>query len=252
MKTHNRSTDCMRLAALVTALMCGPANATGELPGADRDIGVAGNLFICRGEQGAAAEPFACLHRRRGDRTQVLLYQGGPVPRAIRTRDGTSNRSSEYRLSAHERQVLRFEAPRPASVPSAARYRGTGVCRDERDRPLPCSVFEHAAARQPEGTRYFVFYEPDGSGVRRIDVLSTGRNEHAFEAELAYQLGRALTQVDCCRDAARAWLAHAVTLFPDDPHYRAALTDTALTRTDCNEAEKSEGAALETSLVTFR
>lgn len=252
MKTRNRSANRVRLAALVTALACGPANATGELVGADRDIGVTGNLFICRNELGAGAEPFACLQRRRGNRTQVLLYRGGPAPRAIRTRDGTSNRSTEYRLSAHERQAWRFAAPHPASIPNAAHYRGTGVCRDERARPLPCSVFEYAAARQPEGARYFVYYEPDGSGVRRIDVLSAGRNEHALEAELAHQLGRALTRVDCCRDEARAWLAHALTLFPDDPHYRAALTDTTLTRTDFNEAEKSEGAATETPLVTFR
>jgi hypothetical protein len=117
----------------------------------------------------------------------------------------------------------RCNLERPLGVPAGAAYRGTGVCEDERDRPLPCSLFEHAAARQPEALRYFVYYVPDGRGVRRIDAVSAGRNEHALEAELAFQIGRALQQAGCCRDRAEAYLLHAAALFPDDEIYRAAV-----------------------------
>jgi len=112
---------------------------------------------------------------------------------------------------------------RPLGVPAAATYRGTGVCEDEQGRPLPCSLYEHAGARQPEALRYFVYYEPDGSGIRQVDAVSAGQNEHMLEAELAFQLGQSLANRVCCRDRARAYLAHASALYPDDGAYRAAL-----------------------------
>jgi len=90
---------------------------------------------------------------------------------------------------------------------------------------LPCSLFEHAGARDPEAKRYFVYYDPNGRGVRQIDTVSAGRNVHVLEAELAYQLGQALAATGCCRDRAREYAAHAADLFPDDSTYHTALQE---------------------------
>jgi hypothetical protein len=224
MKARNNST-LRALTSAIVLVCCAAGVAAKELPCMDRCAVAVGNLYLCRSEQNSPAEQFACLRYRTGDRSYVLLYQGGPAPRAIRGDNGDSNRSNERWLSAHERATSRYEALRPDLVPRAAQYRGTGVCRDGNYNPLPCSLFEYAGARQVEAVRYFVFYEPDGSGIRRVDALSAGQNEHALEAELSHHLGQALTKSGCCRHEARGWLAHAVALFPDDPHYRAALSN---------------------------
>jgi len=71
--------------------------------------------------------------------------------------------------------------------------------------------------------RYFVYYEPDGRGLRRVESMSAGANSRVLEAELAYQLGQSLSARGCCTDHARGYAAHAVALFPGDAIYRDAL-----------------------------
>jgi hypothetical protein len=181
---------------------------------------------------GSFGEPRLCLVGGSGaDRLSVcrdygeeqkryrLVFRGGTVPAAMLELSA----AGDAQRSATDGQAC--DLGRPAGVPAAATYRGTGVCRDARDQPLPCSVYEHATARDPDLLRYFVYYEPDGRGVRRVDTVSAGRNERALEAELAYQLGVALMRSGCCRDAARGYLIHAVTLFPRDAVYLRALGD---------------------------
>lgn len=250
MKTRNAAAHRTLTFPLAVIFLFGATGVAAlEPPHSGGNAGAESEWYLCESERNPAAGPFACLRYRVDGRTHVLLYQGGPAPRAIRADDGARHRADERWLSAQERVALRHALPRPPAVPHAAHYRGTGVCSDERERPLPCSLFEYAGARQPEAMRYFVFYEPDGGGVRRVDALSAGRNEHALEAELAYQLGRTLTRSDCCREQARAWFAHAVTLFPDEPDYRAALS--VLDRPPSGGAAATEPAgAAEAALVT--
>jgi hypothetical protein len=70
-----------------------------------------------------------------------------------------------------------------------------------------------------------VYYAPDGTGVRNVDVIVAGRNERVIEAELAFQMGIQLLDSSCCRDQAQAYLAHAHGIFPDDHTYRVAYQD---------------------------
>ncbi len=174
---------------------------------------------LCR--SGVAGDGgFSVCREYRDDRqTYQLVFRGGTSPLTVNESAGAGATEGTPRVVGNRRCNLE----RPQGVPAAARYRGTGVCADEQGRPLPCSVFEHAGARQPDAMRYFVYYEPDGSGVRRIDAVPDGPNERMLEAEMAFQLGQSLVNSGCCRNRAQAYLAHAAALYPDDGTYRAAV-----------------------------
>jgi hypothetical protein len=193
-------------AAVATAADCAALLPRGAVPASD--------IYLC---PVAGGEPQACRDYRSGERRFRVQFGGGRTPRRV-AEIGTHARAA----APADIAVQRCELARPAQVPDAAQFRGTGVCEDEDGRPVPCSLFEHAAAREPRALRYFVYYEPAG-GVRRIDAVDAGRNEHAFEAELAFHLGQSLAARGCCRAEARPYVAHAAALFPADPVYRAAL-----------------------------
>ncbi|UCH52400.1 MAG: hypothetical protein JSW09_07160 [Pseudomonadota bacterium] len=223
-----RQTTWMAVYGVLLGVACTaigmPARANsfgGVLPDSARPID---ELHLCQAADVASDATYACLHYRAGGQLFLALFKGGTVPKAVYAlasvgTTGTSNPTGRALPVGKQG----FDLERPQGVPPQAVYRGTGVCQDEAGAELPCSVFEHAAARQPEAMRYFVYYAPDGSGVRQIDTLPAGRNERALEAELAFQLGQALAGKECCRAQARAYMTLAASLFPDDPIYRAAL-----------------------------
>jgi hypothetical protein len=221
-------TAALGVAAPVTA---GANDCPAILPASASAVG---EPRLCQVGDDKRDGPFVCREYLDSDRLYRVLFRGGPVPKQVH--ELTRNEATPTQLPVRGR---RCELARPPGVPATAQYRGTGVCKDEHGRPLPCSLFEHAGAREPEAMRYFVFYEPDGSGIRRIDVLSAGRNEYALEAELAFQLGQALADGACCRDRARDYVAYAAALFPDDGAYRAALT-----------AQLGEGAEAQSTPMT--
>jgi hypothetical protein len=175
-------------------------------------------LYLCGDGTAARDERYACRDYRTGETAFRVLFRGGTAP--SQAYEFAPSDATPTRLAVAGR---RCEQARPAGVPATAQYRGTGVCADEHGRPLPCSLFEHAGAREPEAMRYFVYYDPDGSGIRCIDALAAGRNEHALDAELAFQLGQALSRTGCCGNHAKSYLAYASALFPDDGTYRAAM-----------------------------
>ncbi len=156
--------------------------------------GAVGEPRLCHADD-ESDRLYVCREYRDAERFYRLLFQGGPVPKQVY--ELTRNDATLTRLPVRGR---RCDLARPAGVPVAAVYRGTGVCQDEHGRSLPCSVYEHAGAREPEAMRYFVYYEPDGSGLHRVEALSAGKNEHTLAAELAYQIGQALAASDCCRE----------------------------------------------------
>jgi hypothetical protein len=189
------------------------------------DAEAIGELRLCRvsvvGNDGFSA----CREYSNEQRLYQLVFRGGTAPVAVLERSAVND--AFLNGPGDARHARTCDLKRPAGVPAEAVYRGTGVCRDERERPLPCSLYEHAAARTPEALRYFVYYEPDGGGVRRVDAVPAGRNERALEAEFSYQFGRALMDSDCCRDEARGYLTHAAVLFPRDAVYARALGELA-------------------------
>jgi hypothetical protein len=181
---------------------------------------------LCRAGAADGGELSVCREYSDERNVYQVVFRGGPSPKAVYERAVAVARpdANAAQTTRHVVGEQRCDLEPPPGVPAGATHLGTGVCEDENGRALPCSLFEHAGAREPEAMRYFVYYEPDGDGVRRVDVLSAGRNEHVLEAELAFQLGQALASASCCGDQARAYLAHAAALFPDDGMYRAALT----------------------------
>lgn len=180
---------------------------------------------LCRVEAAERAGFSVCIEYSNDRRIYQVVFQGGTSPKAVYEYARTGRQTREIVQEKTRRDIGKRHCnlARPSWVPEAAIYRGTGVCEDKQGLPLPCSLFEHSSARLPEAMRYFVYYEPDGSGVRRVDALSAGRNEHVLEAEFAFQLGQSLVNATCCSDRARAYLAHAAALFPDVGAYRAAM-----------------------------
>jgi hypothetical protein len=181
---------------------------------------------LCRDGAAEGNELSICREYRNERHIYLVVFRGGVSPKAVYEHVRTDQRPDMIAQGTARRDLgdRTCKLETPLGVPTGATYSGTGVCEDEQGRPLLCSLFEHAGAREPEAMRYFVYYEPDGSGIRRIDAVSAGTNEHMLEAELAYHLGQALATSVCCRDQAHAYLAHAAALFPDDGAYHAALT----------------------------
>jgi hypothetical protein len=186
------------------------------------DASPQGELRLCEHTVDGALATFACREYRDADSHYLLLFKGGPLPKAI-------YRDHSGRGTPSLRAVQRSEAAPgscrqepPVGVPASALYRGTGVCRDARDRSVPCSVYEHAAARSAYAMRYMVFYDPHGAGPTDIDAQVAGENEDALLAELAFQMGFQLLDSECCHEQGRRYLAYAHGLFPDEPAYRAA------------------------------
>ena len=182
----------------------------------------AGELRLCEQAVSRGTRTYACRDYRDSGHRYVLLFEGGPWPKAV-------VRQESHGGDATVRPVRRADAVRltchqgpPHGVPETATYRGTGVCLDADDRSVPCSVFEHAAARDPQLMRYMVFYDPEGRGPVAIDASVAGENVDALPAELAYRLGVALLDTGCCQGQGTEYLELAHRLHPDDPAYRSA------------------------------
>jgi hypothetical protein len=183
------------------------------------------SLRLCHASAHGVEGFAVCREYSDDQRLYKVMFQGGALPTAVLSRSVERERSKTSHIQEEQLSGVdnACDLVRPAGVPLAAAYRGTGVCRDGQDQPLPCSVYEHAGAREAVAMRYFVYYEPNGSGIRKVDALSVGRNVRALEAEISYQLGRSLASSACCREEARGYLAHAAMLFPRDAVYANAL-----------------------------
>lgn len=186
---------------------------------------------------GAGEDRLAVCHEyvARSQHYQVIS-RGGTSPFTVREITATEVGLDFIRMEDLLRltDIHSCEPARPADVPDLAIYRGTGVCEDEQGRPLPCSLYEYAGPRDPLTKRYFVYYAPGGRGVLRVDVLPAGDNGSALEAELAYQLARALFASGCCQMQAWQYAAHATALFPGDALYL-----------DAHEASLEQAASLQ-------
>jgi hypothetical protein len=196
---------------------------------------------LCGAGAGTSVELSACRDYTAGDSLFTVEFRGGVVPVALRQRAVGAAQDDEAPVTQTEGNGDKrgCDPTPPKDVSQGATYRGTGVCHDEHERPLPCSVYEGANARQGMATRYFVYYEPDGSGVRQVDALPAGPNHQAFEAEMAFQLGQALGATECCREEARGYVAHAAGLFPADSIYRSTLNALAAAPVASTVAEVS-------------
>lgn len=204
------------------ALMATPARASGCASFTSADARAQGELRLCQHPVEGVATTFACREYRNADFRYLLLFKGGPLPKAM-LRNGLPREVPDPGSApgTEATRPLCRQSP-PPGVPDSATYRGTGVCLDAHDRAVPCSVYEHALARSPHAMRYLVFYDPHGAGATHIDAQVAGDNTNALLAELAFQTGTQLVNSTCCSAQAQGYFAYALDLFPDEPDYRAA------------------------------
>jgi hypothetical protein len=200
-----------------------------------------GDFTLCQSAPKGGLETFSCRKYRDDNNVFVLLFKGGPSPKAIYHHQ--SDQATEQKLIWASNGVeapLYCDQERPSGVPPSAIYRGTGVCLNNQDQEVPCSVFEQITdedAKIPEIQRYLVFYDPAGGGPTQIGVTTqrgdkvvqakTSESDDTFTAELAYRLGMALLNTACCRERGAAYLHHAYEMFPDSAAYRKAYQELA-------------------------
>lgn len=177
-----------------------------------------GQIKICQSSFTGLQAQYSCQDYHHQDDYFRVIYKGGLEPKAIvkiNTREGEKLIWSP-RFGDHK---MRCPLPAPSSIPKHAIHRGLGICQDENDANIPCSVYEHAQARQSRAWRYLVFYHPNRTELSH--QMPAGDNHNAMVAELAYQLGLSLLETRCCSEQASAYLEHAHRLFPKATAYRA-------------------------------
>jgi hypothetical protein len=176
---------------------------------------------ICQSAYNGIADNYSCQDYRSGQNHYRVLYRGGNIPKAVLTihSDGSEQLMSSPVFGDPK---LRCPLNSPAGVPKYANHRGTGVCLDENDKPIACSIYLHAAARETEAHRYMVFYPNQREDKVHIEVQTAGNNKDAMVAELAFQIGMSLWDTECCSAEAVKYFAFAHQLFPRAEAYRKA------------------------------
>lgn len=185
------------------------------------DVKEDGPPQICQSPLTGTPADYACQDYRSGDNRYRVLYKGGHNAKAVLAIQADG---SEQVLSSPLRgdPQLNCSLKAPAGVPKYAAHRGMGVCRDDANMPVACSVFQYAAPRQATAYMYMVFYPNQTQNKMHIVVEDAGANDDAMVAEIAYQLGRSLLETSCCSDQAEKYLAYAYHLFPRSETYRHA------------------------------
>mgnify|MGYP007059378624 CR=1 FL=1 len=176
---------------------------------------------ICQSSFNGVENSYSCQDYRFNNTRYRVLYRGGVTPKAVIELTRNDN---YYLLSAplFGDERLRCPLKPPAGIPQHATHRGTGVCYDENDEMVACSVFEHAAARETEAHRFMTFYHPSSEQPVTIDAQIAGNNEDALVAEIAFQIGMSLWDSECCTEQAVDYLAYAYRLFPRNDLYKTA------------------------------
>ena len=176
---------------------------------------------ICQSDFNGVNNFYSCQDYYSDDTGYRVLYRGGNYPKAIvRINTDGSQRLISAPLFGDNR--LNCPLKPPAGIPEYAIHRGTGICYDDNDQMIACSIFEHAAARQFEETRFMTFYTKHYEEPVMIDAQFAGNNTDAMVAELAYQIGMALWDTECCAEQAVEYLAQAYQLFPRAEAYKKA------------------------------
>jgi len=190
-----------------------------------------GHVKICQSGFTGLQARYSCQDYRHGQQYFRVIYKGGLEPKAV-IKIGERGGEELVWSPSFGDQHMRCPLPAPQAVPKHASHRGLGVCLDEDNAKIPCSVYEHAPVRQSRSWRYLVFYHPDRAEL--VHQTPAGNNHDAMVAELAYQLGLSLLETRCCSEQASVYLEHAHRLFPKATAYRAGYLQ-ALDQLAANE-----------------
>lgn len=117
-----------------------------------------GEFALCRVNHQGKPGTYACQRYQDGSRMFVILFNGGTSPQAIYSTDLDLQQPIRVewdRATADTSMSCQFTRPR--SVPDTAVYLGTGVCENDANRNVPCSLYHHAAARRTTMEHHMVF-----------------------------------------------------------------------------------------------
>lgn len=183
------------------------------------DVKADGLPKICQARLADKTRLYSCQDYRSGPSHYRVLYRGGNTPQAVLSLRPDGKMTI---LASRTTQHLSCPLPAPSGIPRHAQHQGLGICTDPQDRPVACSIFTYAAARETQTHAYMVYYPRHAQEILRIEEETAGTNHDAMVAELAYQIGMRLTQSHCCHAQALAYLAYARSLFPQSEIYRHA------------------------------
>jgi hypothetical protein len=208
----------LALAGLTSLFQFSPVNANECLQMLPANTIKDGIPKVCQSDFSGTKLDYVCQDYRAGEQHYQVLYQGGVTPKAI-LRTNTDNRVTPMAINANACPL-----PAPTGIPSHALHRGIGLCLDQNDDTVPCSIYEHAEAREPVQYRHMVFYKHNKPEQNKVSIETQviDANHDAMAAELAYQIGISLSQTECCADQAIEYLAYAHQLFPHANVYRKA------------------------------
>ena len=207
-------------------LIIGQANANECLSKMPAGASALGQAKLCKSAFSGLNGQYSCQDYQASGQRFRVIYKGGLEPLAIVRLDHSGREQLIYspRWGEHK---MRCPLPAPEVISRHAQHRGLGICVDNNDKPVACSVYEHAQARQSRSWRYLVFHQHNGRSEVAHRMVA-GDNRDAMEAEIAYQLGLSLLNTECCSERATAYLEHAHRLFPRVTVYRSSYLDALL------------------------
>jgi len=175
------------------------------------------SLQLCQSDHTGKNILYACQHFATADGKYRVYFKGGLEPKAIAAVSENGEVRELLWVETSQRNRPFCQLPPPLQVPDGASFKGAGVCLNDEDESIPCSVFRHKAPGIKTLSDYMVFYHPDGSGAESTSVIYVGVNQDAEPAEFAYQIGLSLLKTHCCRQRGFKYIARAHQLFP---HYK--------------------------------
>lgn len=192
-------------------------NCSAFLP---RDAVPSASLQLCTSRQSGQPELYACQNVSAGSGSYRIYFKGGHHPKAI-ARVNAKNEVTEFVWQeTHAASQPDCNLPAPPQLRAGTQFQGAGVCTDDDERSVPCSVFRERVPRIKIYHVYMTFYDPDGRGPINTRHIYTGVNQDAMPAELGYQIGLSLLKTRCCKQSGLKYIEQAYQLFPASKLYR--------------------------------
>jgi len=183
-------------------------------------------LKICESSYNGITDIYSCQDYQSADKKYRVLYKGGILPKAIvALNEQRQEKLIWSTLFGDKKLSCPLIAPRGIHI--HAKHRGTGICTNDIDQTVPCSIYEHKAPRRVESHRYLVLYPANEALSQEITVETFvfDATEDAMTAELAYQLGLSLLDTKCCSQQAMTYLEYAYRLYPKENKYSKAYNN---------------------------
>lgn len=184
------------------------------------------DLKICESSYNGISDIYSCQDYKSANKKYRVLYKGGILPKAIVELNEKQQEQLIWSTIFGDKKLSCPLIP-PRGIHIHANHLGTGICANDKDQHVPCSVYEHKISRQIKSHRYLVLYPANESDTRTIHVETfiSDSSEDAMTAELAYQFGLNLLDTQCCSQQAMIYLEYAYQLYPKAIKYSKAYNN---------------------------